>query len=163
MDRTAIFYSQPSYHYGAGSAFPVFSGSRRQRGGSLFGSLKSLVLPVVRDLGRTALRHAIGFADDVVSDMNQGRDLQSSLRSHGLQRLKSVGSEVLKSSRKRLAPGDEGEAPYSTPSSSSLSVSYVDNDASTKPPTSKKLARRRKSSAAAVDSQPTAALIKPAF
>ena len=40
MDHTAAFYSRPSYVGGAG---PIFSGARRQRGGSVFGALKSIV------------------------------------------------------------------------------------------------------------------------
>ena len=47
MDRTAAFYSRPSY---VGAGFPVFAGSRRQRGGSILGALKSMVGPVLSSL-----------------------------------------------------------------------------------------------------------------
>ena len=52
MDRTAAFYSAPSYRYGGG-AMPVFSGSRRQRGGSIFGAFKRLFMPIITSLGKS--------------------------------------------------------------------------------------------------------------
>ena len=54
-DRTAAFYSGPSYTF-RGAGFPVYSGSRRQRGGSILGALARNVLPA---LGKTALSQAI--------------------------------------------------------------------------------------------------------
>ena len=70
MDRSANFYSQPSY---VGGGFPIFSGSRRMRGGGIFGSLARLAVPVVKNLGRSLLRagkhHGLGFAKDVVADV----------------------------------------------------------------------------------------------
>ena len=59
MDRTAAFYAGPSYR---GSGFPVFSGSRRQRGGSILGAIKSMVMPVLGTIGKSALKQAVGFA-----------------------------------------------------------------------------------------------------
>ena len=86
-DRTATFYSAPSYVF-RGAGFPVYSGSRRQRGGSILGALARNVLPA---LGKTALSQAIGLAGDVVSDVMKGRKVTDSLKSHGLRRLKKVG------------------------------------------------------------------------
>ena len=104
MDRTAAFYAGPSYR---GAGFPVFSGSRRQRGGSILGAIKSMVMPVLGSLGKSALKQAVGFAGDVVGDITQGRNLRSSLKSRGLKRLKNVGSETIQTilpSRKRSNP-----------------------------------------------------------
>ena len=111
MDRTAAFYAGPSYR---GAGFPVFSGSRRQRGGSILGAIKSMVMPVLGTIGKTALKQAVGFAGDVVGDISKGRSIRSSLRSHGLKRLKNVGSEALQtivSSRKRPNPSTRRAPP----------------------------------------------------
>ena len=71
MDRTAVYYSSPSYTFGA-SAMPIFSGSRRQRGGSIFGTIKGFLMPVLSSLGKKiakrGAREAVGFAKDVASE-----------------------------------------------------------------------------------------------
>ena len=119
MDRTASFYAQPSY----GGGFPVFSGSRRQRGGGIFGALARMALPFAKRVGSSILkrgaRQAIGLAQDVVSDVAAGKNVAQSIRSHGKSRLKQFGRRVLasgahelskfastapKASRKRKAP-----------------------------------------------------------
>lgn len=88
MDYTAHFYSKPSY-VGAGGA--IFSGSRRQRGGSILGSIKSVVVPFVKSIGRNlfgvAKKQAVGLASDVVSDAINGRNIKDSLKARGKQRL----------------------------------------------------------------------------
>ena len=48
---SAAFYSQPSYMHGGG-LYTIYSGSRRQRGGSFFGSMRKYVAPI----GRTAIQ-----------------------------------------------------------------------------------------------------------
>ena len=87
LSSTATFYFGPSYAF-RGSGFPVYAGSRRQRGGSILGSLARNVLPT---LGKAALGQALGLAGDVVSDVFKGRKVTDSLKSHGLRRLKNVG------------------------------------------------------------------------
>ncbi len=71
MDRTAVYYSTPSYTFGAG-AMPVFSGSRRQRGGSIFGTIKGFLMPVLSSLGKKIAKRgaheAVGFAKDFASE-----------------------------------------------------------------------------------------------
>ncbi len=71
MDRTAAYYSSPSYTFGAG-AMPVFSGSRRQTGGSIFGTIKGFLMPVLSSLGKKiakrGAREAVGFAKDIASE-----------------------------------------------------------------------------------------------
>ena len=86
MDATQAFYSAPSYAYRGGS-FPVFAGSRRQRGGSILGSLAKMVMPVLGAVGKAALNQAAGLAGDLVSDAQQGRSFRQSLKQRGLSRL----------------------------------------------------------------------------
>ena len=107
MDRTVAFYAKPSY---AGAGFPVFSGSRRHRGGGILGSLKSMVAPVMKTIGKKALSEGMGLVGDIIGDISQGRNLGASLKSRGLKRLKNVGSSAFReitSSRKRPAPPSE--------------------------------------------------------
>ena len=101
MDLTAKFYSQPSY---VGAGFPVFSGSRRQRGGGIFGSLAKMVLPVLKNVGssvlRTAGRQAVGLARDVAESALSGEGLtgvRQTLQRQGLKRLGNVGRSALRS------------------------------------------------------------------
>ncbi len=93
MDRTAAFYSRPSYHF-RGGGFPVFSGSRRMRGGSILGALKQMIVPTLtsvgKSVGRAALKQAVGFASDVANDALQGRNLKQSLKARGKQRALNV-------------------------------------------------------------------------
>ena len=77
MDYTANFYSQPSYRGGA--SFPVFSGSRRQRGGGIFGSLGKMFLPIAKRVGKKLLREGVGLARDVAQDVMSGKDIKESL------------------------------------------------------------------------------------
>lgn len=97
MDRTAAFYSGPSYR---GSGFPVYAGSRRQRGGSILGAIKKTVLPalgnVAGKVGTKILSNGIGLAGDVAGDVLLGRQsFSKSLKHHGLKRLKNIGREGL--------------------------------------------------------------------
>lgn len=89
MDRTAAFYSGPSYRYGGG-AMPVFSGSRRHRGGSIFGSLKSFFMPILSSLGKRVAkqgaREAVGLAGDVVKDAFMFKNVNDSLARNAKKR-----------------------------------------------------------------------------
>ena len=108
MDRTAAFYSRPSY---VGAGFPVFAGSRRQRGGSILGALKSMVGPVLSSLKSSVMKEGVGLLSDVVSDVTQGRSLGSSLKTRGLKRLGNVGNQTLSTilpSRKRRVSATAG-------------------------------------------------------
>ena len=56
-----IFYSNPTYL--SGGAFTIYSGSRRQRGGSVLGSIRKFVVPAghtlmrgIKSAGQTAVR-----------------------------------------------------------------------------------------------------------
>lgn len=94
MDRTATFYSSPSYRYGGG-AMPVFSGSRRQRGGSIFGALKNFIMPIASALGRKIVKRganeAIGLAGDVVKDAFLFRNVNDSLVNNAKRRALDLG------------------------------------------------------------------------
>ena len=83
MDRTSTFYSGPSYMF-RGAGLPVYAGSRRQRGGSMLGAMKNVMLPF-------AAKQALGLANDVMMDAMRGRKIANSLKTHGLHRLKNVG------------------------------------------------------------------------
>ena len=92
MDRTANFYAHPTYARGAG--IPIYSGSRRQRGGSVLGALKSFFLPLIGSIGKRGAREAIGLTKDVVSDVWRGKSFKNSLKTRGLKRAKNLGREL---------------------------------------------------------------------
>ena len=95
MDRTAAFYMRPSYDF-HGSGFPVFMGSRRQRGGSIFGSLKRFFTPIAKTVGRNLLSQGVGLAKDITSDALAGKNIKESILSHGKERAKNLGTSALK-------------------------------------------------------------------
>ena len=95
MDHTAAFYMRPSYEF-HGSGLPVFAGSRRQRGGSIFGSLKRFFTPIAKFVGRNLLSHGVGLAQDVASDVLAGKNVKDSFLSHGKSRATNLGKSVLK-------------------------------------------------------------------
>lgn len=99
MDYTAKFYSRP-YHVGSGV---VYSGARRQRGGSALGVLKSMVLPIMRvvgpkllkSVGKIAKRQMLGLATDLLSDKVAGKNMKDSLKSRGKTRLLESAAQGL--------------------------------------------------------------------
>ena len=97
MDRTAHFYASPSY---VGSGFPVFAGSRRQRGGNIFGAIARAVLPTLKTVGKRALsslgRQGIGLAKDVALDAFRGRNVVDSLKARAPSRVRNVVMEGVK-------------------------------------------------------------------
>ena len=94
MDRTAAFYSAPSYSYGGG-AMPVFSGSRRQRGGSIFGAFRRLFIPIIKMLGKKLAKkgaqQAVGLAGDVARDAFLFKDVKQSLANNAKKRALNFG------------------------------------------------------------------------
>ena len=93
MDRTAQFYSQPTYMQGG--VMPVFAGSRRQRGGSVLGALKSFVMPILGRLGKRGAKAAMKMAKNVVDDVMTGKKVTTSLKQHGINAAKRFGKEVI--------------------------------------------------------------------
>ena len=116
MDYTASFYSRPSY---VGSGV-VFSGERRQRGGSILGALKSVVMPVLskvgpkilKTVGNIAKKQVFGLATDLLMDRVSGKNVTDSLKSRGKTRLlqsaaqglNAIGSVVNRPTSRRTAP-----------------------------------------------------------
>ena len=92
MDRTAAFYSGPSFRFGGG--FPIYSGARRQRGGTIFGAIKRLAMPAIKSLGKKVLRkgatEAIGLTRNVIGDAIAGKNVRSSVQDRAAKRLRSV-------------------------------------------------------------------------
>ena len=88
MDYTADFYSQPSYRGGA--SFPIFTGSIRQRGGGIFGSLGK-ILAVTKRVGKKLLSHGVGLARDVAQDVMSGQNIKESLINRGKSPAMSMG------------------------------------------------------------------------
>ena len=92
MDRTARFYSAPSY----GGGFPVFSGSRRRRrGGSFFGAVSSLAAPMLKGLASKGASRALSLAKDVAGDVMSGKNFKQSLMTHGIRHAKRLGSDLM--------------------------------------------------------------------
>ena len=105
MDRSASFYSQPSY---VGGGFPVFSGSRRQRGGGIFGAIARAVLPMAKRIGTRALkglaRHGAALASDVLEDAAAGKNIIESVKTRGKQRMTQVTKQGMRSTASALKP-----------------------------------------------------------
>lgn len=101
----AEFYAQPSYM--AGGLFTVYSGSRRQRGGSFLGSVKKYIVPAgrtalrgvkaagrlavkgvkaaakneaVREVAKKALEHGLMIGTNVAVDALQGRNVGEAIK-----------------------------------------------------------------------------------
>jgi hypothetical protein len=96
MDHTADFYSRPSYEFRGGGGFPVFSGSRRQRGGGFLGTLKSFFRPIAKTLGKALLSSGIGFATKVANDAASGKDMKKSFMQHGKAHAVDFGKSAAK-------------------------------------------------------------------
>ena len=85
-----------------GGAGPIFTGARRQRGGSVLGAIKSVVSPLLSGVGnsikKNAMNNAFGLALDVVGDIFTGKNIKSSLINRAKQRvlktLKDTFSDV---------------------------------------------------------------------
>lgn len=98
MDRTATFYASPSYVQ-RGNGIPIFSGSRRQRGGSILGAIKSFAMPFLQGVKQNAINRAKteawGLAKNVALDAFKGRNIANSLKTHGLHHAKNLGKNIL--------------------------------------------------------------------
>ena len=84
MDHTSQFYSRPSYAFrGGAGGFHVFSGSRRQRGGSFLGALKKFFFPIAKSLGRQLLSQGVGLASELANDAMSGKNLKDAIKTRG--------------------------------------------------------------------------------
>lgn len=106
MHPITRFYSEPSYV--GGLNFNVYSGSRRQTGGSIFGSIKRAVVPHLKSTGKAMGKQAIGLLTDVAQDVMDGENLGASIKQRakerageaarvGLQKLTEIGTSALTS------------------------------------------------------------------
>ena len=108
MDYTAKFYSSPN-HVGSGV---IYSGARRQRGGSALGALKSVLLPIaktvgpklIKKVGKIAKRQLFGLATDLIADKVSGKNMKDSLKSHGKARLLQGATQGLKTIGNMIDP-----------------------------------------------------------
>lgn len=107
MDSTAHFYSAPT-------GLPYFKGSRRQSGGGIFGSLARVLLPKLKDFGKSAARRAISAAANVASDVAEGSNFGDAFKSRGKEFLKQSLSDGMNQfvGRKRgTSPVPNGSPP----------------------------------------------------
>ena len=93
--------------FGAGQ-LPSFGGTHRQRGHGLFGNLIRTALPVIKDLGMSAVRAVaptlFNTGKGVLSDVLAGKNLKSSV----INRSKKAGEEVIGKAARYLRGGSGG-------------------------------------------------------
>lgn len=110
MDRTANFYSQPTYVQRGG--LPIYSGSRRQRGGNVLGALKNFFMPILGSAAKRGLKSAVGLAKDVVTDAFAGKNIGQSFKNRGITRAKRLGMDTFNDVVQRV----QGRPKATTPS-----------------------------------------------
>ena len=98
MDATASFYSRPTgiSHY--------YSGSRRQVGGGIFGSLSRFILPKLKEFGKSAAERVLDTAANVASDVIEGGNVGDVLKSRGKEFLKDSFVDGISHLRSRKRP-----------------------------------------------------------
>lgn len=89
------FYSAPQL----GSGFAVYSGSRRQIGGSFLSGLARLALPILKFFGARALNVAKNVASDVILDK---QPIKQAIKKRGLQ---EVQDTIIRMGRSRRGSG----------------------------------------------------------
>ena len=116
MNRTHDFYSRPSYVGGTG--FPVYSGSRRQRGGSIFGATLRQVLPDGATVKKAVGKQVLGFVGDVAKDVMRGESAGDALKncakeraagilSKGVKNLSGIAGKAIARQLKKSAPSNQ--------------------------------------------------------
>ena len=113
MDRTTQFYSGPSYQFGSG--FPVYGGSRRQRGGSILGAIQRFAMPIFNTIKNKALRESMNFAKGVMSDTVRGKSIKQSLMNRGMRSVRNVGASVATDALRSLHNRVQTPAPRKRP------------------------------------------------
>jgi len=85
--------------YGGGDDGHIyFSGARRQRGAGLGGVFGAVARHLVPFFKRFILPHATSAVGAIASDMIAKKSLSTSIKEHGKQALKRVGSDILNQS-----------------------------------------------------------------
>lgn len=114
MDRTATYYSGPTFRYaGRGGALGIYSGSRRQRGGNILGTLARTVLPIFGEAGKKILRRgahkALDVTQNVAKDAIQGKNALNSFKTRATTGLKKLSrfaiDEGADAARKMIGSG----------------------------------------------------------
>ena len=111
MDRTAKFYAYPSY---VGGGLPIYSGSRRQRGGSVLGAIKRFFMPILGKLAKRGAVSALDFAKGVATDAFTGKNIKESLKTRGINQVKRLGSDTLHDVANQLGSGRRRKATASS-------------------------------------------------
>ena len=97
MHRTATFYAQPTYNQNGGG-LPVYSGSRRQRGGSVLGAIKAFIMPFLSGVKNRVIQQAKAegtkFAKGVAKDAVQGKNIIQSAKTRAIHGVKQLGKNV---------------------------------------------------------------------
>ena len=91
MDPIATFYSRPQ----VGSGIQIYSGSRRQLGSGLWGTLQRIARPILTKflprIGSTVVNKAINVLAGAASDaLNQRSSFAEALKTRGKAQLRSV-------------------------------------------------------------------------
>ena len=94
MDRTANFYTQPTY-VARGGALPIYSGSRRQRGGNVLGAIKSFFMPILAKIAKRGVRSAASMAKNVAFDAFLGKNIKQSVKNRGINEAKQLGMDAV--------------------------------------------------------------------
>ena len=106
-DEHANYYRRSQFSAGQLS---VFGGTRRQRGNGLFDNLIRTALPMIKNLGMSAVRAVahtlLNTGKGVLSDVLAGKNLRSSV----INRSKKAGEEVIGKAARYLS-GSSGDAP----------------------------------------------------
>ena len=111
---SSAFYSTPTYM--SGGAFTIYSGTRRQKGGGFFGSIRKVISPVgrnmlkgiktiarnktVQDIAKVAARKGAEVLTNVAVDALQGQHIGRSLG----QRTKQAALETLTGNTSSIEP-----------------------------------------------------------
>ena len=75
----------------AGSGLPVFAGVRSQRGHGLLSGLARMVIPLIKQGGKTLIKEGVRTGAHILGDVMSGQNLQTAAR----QRVKQGGQRLL--------------------------------------------------------------------
>lgn len=104
MDAVANFYSRPQI----GNGIPIYSGSRRQMGSGLWGTIQRIALPIlakfVPRLGKTVATKAVDVLTGAASDaLNQRSNFIDSLKARGRVKAQETMDELMRQTGGRRA------------------------------------------------------------
>ena len=105
LDSDAKAYHDYYLHQ-AGKGYPVYAGSRYQRGhglGSIFGGLIKAAMPLLKKGAKTLGREALKTGLDIVGDAVEGKNIKEAATS----RLTSTGKTLLQKAADEVGPPGE--------------------------------------------------------